>query len=75
MRRALAESAPNPGGTTQNYTYDAADRLTGSGIVYDDYGRITSLPAVLAVHVPFSATASRSAIAFTLIDWGPSAAP
>lgn len=36
------------GGTTQNYTYDAADRLTGEGIAYDDFGRITSLPAAFA---------------------------
>jgi len=36
------------GGTTQNYSYDAADRLTGEGIVYDDFGRTTSLPAVYA---------------------------
>ncbi|HET8861788.1 MAG TPA: DNRLRE domain-containing protein [Solirubrobacterales bacterium] len=31
-------------GTTQNYSYDAADRLLGTGISYDNYGRITSLP-------------------------------
>jgi RHS repeat-associated protein len=36
------------GGTTQNYSYDSADRLKGEGIVYDDFGRITSLPAVFA---------------------------
>ncbi|HEY8082097.1 MAG TPA: RHS repeat-associated core domain-containing protein [Solirubrobacterales bacterium] len=30
-------------GTTQKYTYDAADRLTGEGIAYDSFGRITSL--------------------------------
>jgi RHS repeat-associated protein len=33
------------GGTTQNYEYDAADRLMGSEITYDNFGRITSLPA------------------------------
>jgi RHS repeat-associated protein len=33
------------GGTTQKYTYDAADRLTDEGITYDSFGRITSLPA------------------------------
>lgn len=33
------------GGTPQTYSYDAADRLTDSGIVYDSFGRITSLPA------------------------------
>jgi RHS repeat-associated protein len=32
------------GGTTQSYSYDAADRLTGTGIAYDNFGRITSLP-------------------------------
>lgn len=32
------------GGTPQTYSYDAADRLTDSGIVYDSFGRITSLP-------------------------------
>lgn len=32
------------GGTKQEYSYDAADRLTGSGIVYDNLGRITELP-------------------------------
>jgi RHS repeat-associated protein len=32
-------------GTSQSYSYDAADRLTDSGIVYDPFGRITSLPA------------------------------
>jgi RHS repeat-associated protein len=35
-------------GTTQSYSYDAADRLTGEGITYDDYGRITSLSAIYA---------------------------
>jgi RHS repeat-associated protein len=38
---ACAES----GGTKQSYSYDAADRLTDSGIVYDSFGRITNLPA------------------------------
>jgi RHS repeat-associated protein len=41
---ACAES----GGTKQSYTYDAADRLTGSGIEYDSFGRITSLPGAYA---------------------------
>jgi RHS repeat-associated protein len=35
-------------GTPQNYEYDAADRLIGEGIAYDDMGRITSLPAKYA---------------------------
>jgi RHS repeat-associated protein len=34
------------GGTTQNYEYDAADRLMGP--TYDSFGRITSLPAAYA---------------------------
>jgi RHS repeat-associated protein len=32
-------------GTKQSYEYDTADRLTGTGVVYDQLGRITSLPA------------------------------
>jgi RHS repeat-associated protein len=52
-RTALISRAPGIGGacdtssagTTQSYSYDAGDRLLGEGIVYDDYGRITSLPA------------------------------
>lgn len=32
-------------GTTTDLTYDAADRITGSGFVYDAFGRITSVPA------------------------------
>jgi RHS repeat-associated protein len=32
------------GGATQNYSYDEADRLIGSGVVYDTLGRITELP-------------------------------
>jgi len=34
------------GGTTQSYSYDEADRLTGP--TYDAWGRITSLPAEFA---------------------------
>lgn len=41
---ACAES----GGTKQSYAYDAADRLTGAGIEYDSFGRITNLPGVYA---------------------------
>jgi RHS repeat-associated protein len=52
-RTALTTRAPGIGGacdlasegTKQSHSYDAADRLTDSGIVYDNYGRITSLPA------------------------------
>jgi RHS repeat-associated protein len=32
-------------GSTQNYSYDAGDRLLGTGLTYDNYGRITSLPS------------------------------
>ncbi|HEY2333635.1 MAG TPA: RHS repeat-associated core domain-containing protein [Solirubrobacterales bacterium] len=54
-RTSLTTRAPGAGGacatsggTTQNYTYDAADRLTGEGIAYDSFGRITSLPGAYA---------------------------
>lgn len=36
------------GGTVQSYGYDAADRLIGEGITYDNFGRITSLPSAYA---------------------------
>lgn len=36
------------GGTTQEYSYDAADRLLGSELTYDSFGRITSLPGTYA---------------------------
>jgi RHS repeat-associated protein len=35
-------------GTTQNYSYDAGDRLLGTGLTYDNFGRITALPAAFA---------------------------
>ena len=35
-------------GTTQNYSYDAADRLLETGLSYDNFGRITSLPTSYA---------------------------
>jgi RHS repeat-associated protein len=41
---ACAES----GGTTQSYSYDAADRLIDSEIKYDSFGRITTLPGKYA---------------------------
>jgi RHS repeat-associated protein len=52
-RTKLTTRAPGIGGacdtssegTSQSYSYDAADRLTDSGIVYDSFGRISSLPA------------------------------
>ena len=34
------------GGTEEKHTYDEADRLTDTGIVYNTFGDITSLPAV-----------------------------
>jgi RHS repeat-associated protein len=36
------------GGTTQTYEYDSADRLLATGLTYDNFGRITSLPATYA---------------------------
>jgi RHS repeat-associated protein len=36
------------GGTTQTYGYDGADRLEGAGLVYDAFGRITTLPSGFA---------------------------
>jgi RHS repeat-associated protein len=52
-RTQLTTRAPGVGGacdtssegTVQKYNYDAGDRLTGEGITYDSFGRITSLPA------------------------------
>jgi len=34
--------------TTQSYSYDSADRLTGTGMQYDTFGRTTSIPAQYA---------------------------
>jgi YD repeat-containing protein len=36
---------PNSTGTKQSYSYDTGDRLLAAGITYDNFGRITSLPA------------------------------
>ncbi len=36
------------GGMTQSYTYDKADRLLGTGLTYDPFGRIENLPAEYA---------------------------
>src|SRR5262249_21150282 len=33
------------GGSSQTYSYDTGDRLLGTGLTYDDFGRVTSLPA------------------------------
>jgi RHS repeat-associated protein len=35
-------------GAVQSYSYDAGDRLLGTGLTYDNFGRITSLPASYA---------------------------
>ncbi len=51
-RKTLITRAPGLGGvcdttsegTTQSHSYDTADRLTDTGIAYDNFGRITSLP-------------------------------
>lgn len=55
-REALVTRSPGIGGvcdttsagTTKTYSYDAADRLLGSGISYDRFGRITSLPSAFS---------------------------
>ena len=55
-RTKLTTRAPGAGGacdttsagTVKNYSYDTADRLIGSGVVYDNLGRITSLPETYA---------------------------
>jgi RHS repeat-associated protein len=44
----IGGACSSSGGTSQSYTYDAADRLTGSEIVYDSFGRITKLPGAYA---------------------------
>jgi RHS repeat-associated protein len=44
----LGGACSTSGGTTQSYSYDAADRLLGTGLTYDNFGRITSLPTSLA---------------------------
>ncbi|MFG2129795.1 RHS repeat-associated core domain-containing protein [Streptomyces sp. NPDC048751] len=52
-RTNLTTSAPNPDGTcqtststTENHTYDAADRITDAGFTYDTLGDITTTPSV-----------------------------
>jgi RHS repeat-associated protein len=44
----VAGACSSSGGTTQKYSYDAADRLLGEGLTYDNFGRITNLPAEYA---------------------------
>jgi YD repeat-containing protein len=45
-----ADGTCNPAatGTTTSHAYDAADRITDSGFVYDTFGRITTVPAAAA---------------------------
>jgi RHS repeat-associated protein len=55
-RTALVTREPGLGGacdvssagTAQEYKYDDADRLFGTGVTYDSFGRITNLPAAYA---------------------------
>ncbi|HMI82261.1 MAG TPA: DNRLRE domain-containing protein [Solirubrobacterales bacterium] len=44
----LGGACATSGGTTQSYEYDSADRLLASGLSYDSFGRITSLPGAYA---------------------------
>lgn len=44
----IGGACSSSGGTPQNYEYDGADRLMGSGITYDPWGRIESLPGTYA---------------------------
>ncbi len=44
----VAGVCSSSGGTTQSYGYDSADRLLADGLTYDNFGRITNLPAELA---------------------------
>jgi len=36
---------PGATGTSKSYSYDDADRLTGTGVQYDKFGRMTSVPS------------------------------
>jgi RHS repeat-associated protein len=40
----VAGACSSSGGTSRSYTYDGGDRLVATGLTYDDFGRITSLP-------------------------------
>ena len=44
----LGGACATSGGTTQSYSYDTADRLSSTGVTYDNFGRITKLPGTLA---------------------------
>lgn len=43
-------------GTIEAHTYDTADRLIDSGVVYNTFGDITTLPAADAAKVPLTST-------------------
>ncbi len=40
----VAGACSSSGGTSRSYSYDGGDRLLATGLTYDDFGRITSLP-------------------------------
>lgn len=44
-RTGVGGTCSSSGGTTQSYEYDGGDRLMGTGVTYDSFGRITSLAA------------------------------
>jgi RHS repeat-associated protein len=44
-REPVLGACATSGGTEQKYEYDGADRLLATGLTYDNFGRITSLPA------------------------------
>ena len=44
----LGGMCSSSGGSTQTYGYDGADRLQNAGLVYDAFGRITTMPSALA---------------------------
>ena len=39
------DCAPGAAGVSKSYSYDSVDRLTGTGIQYDKFGRTTRIPA------------------------------
>jgi YD repeat-containing protein len=41
----LSEKCATTGGTTENHSYDTADRLADTGVVYDSLGNQTKVPA------------------------------
>jgi RHS repeat-associated protein len=44
----IGGACANSGGAGQKYQYDESDRLIETGLVYDSWGRIQSLPSVFA---------------------------